>query len=130
MVKKTILVVEDELEIQKFIIKKLEDGCFSVVAVKTVDEALDVLSENKIDALWLDHYLFGEKSGFDLVVELKSNEKLWGKIPVFVVSNTAGPDDIQSYLELGITKYFVKSNATLGQIVDELKMYFEGNAVT
>lgn len=114
------------MEILKFIIKKLEDGGFSVVAVKTVDEALDVLSKNKIDALWLDHYLFGDKSGFDLVVELKSNDKLWGKIPVFVVSNTAGPDDIQSYLELGITKYFVKSNATLGQIVDELKTFFDG----
>lgn len=130
MVKKTILVVEDEVEILKFIIKKLEDSNFSVTAVKTVDEALDVLSKNKIDAMWLDHHLLGEKNGFDLVVELKSNEKLWGKIPVFVVSNTAGPDDIQSYVELGITKYFVKSNATLGQIVDELKAFFDSEGGT
>jgi len=130
MENKTILVVEDEVEIIGFIVKKLEDGGFRVVTVKTVDEALDVLSKNRIDALWLDHHLVGEKNGFDLVVELKSNEKLWGKIPVFVVSNTAGPDDIQSYLELGIDKYFVKSNATLGQIVDELKMFFNSEIVS
>jgi CheY-like chemotaxis protein len=125
MIKKTVLVVEDESEILRFILKKLEDGGFATVSVETVDEALEILSKNKIDALWLDHYLLGEKNGFDLVVELKSNEKLWGKIPVFVVSNTAGPNDIKSYIELGVTKYFVKSNATLGQIVDELKAFFE-----
>ena len=130
MENKTSLVVEDEVEIIGFIVKKLEDGGFRVVTVKTVDEALDVLSKNRIDALWLDHHLVGEKNGFDLVVELKSNEKLWGKIPVFVVSNTAGPDDIQSYLELGIDKYFVKSNATLGQIVDDLKMFFNSEIVS
>jgi CheY-like chemotaxis protein len=125
MLKKTILVVEDEAEILKFIIKKLEERNFSVLVAKTVNEALEILSKNKVDALWLDHYLMGEKNGFDLVVELKSNEKLWGKIPIFVVSNTAGPDDIQSYMELGVNKYYVKSNATLSQIVDEIGKFFD-----
>jgi len=128
MEKKTILVVEDETEILKFIIKKVEDGGFLAIAAKTVDEALDILNKNKIDALWVDHYLFGEKTGFDLIVELKSHEDIWGKMPVFVVSNTTGPEDIQSYIELGVNKYFVKSDATLGQIVEEFKSLFASEA--
>ena len=125
MMKKTILVVEDEAEILKFIIKKLEASGFSVIAVNTAEKALEIFGKEKIDALWLDHYLLGRKSGFDLLVELKSNKKISEKMPVFVVSNTAGPEDIQSYIELGVNKYFVKSNATLSQIVDELKIFFK-----
>lgn len=123
--KKIILVVEDEADALKFIIRKLEGGGFSVVATNTATEAWDILNEKKIDALWLDHYLLGQKSGFDLLIDLKSNEKLWGKMPIFIVSNMDEADNIQSYIELGVTKYFVKSDVTLSQIVDELKVLFE-----
>ncbi len=123
--KKIILVVEDEADALKFIIRKLGGGGFSVVATNTATEAWDILNEKKIDALWLDHYLLGQKSGFDLLIDLKSNEKLWGKMPIFIVSNMDEADNIQSYIELGVTKYFVKSDVTLSQIVDELKVLFE-----
>ena len=125
MEKKTILIVEDETELLDLIKKKLEASGFDTLGVKTVAEAMESFSQNKIDALWLDHYLLGKKNGFDLVVELKAHENTWGKIPVFVVSNTAGPEEIQSYIQLGINKYYVKSNATLNQIIEDIRNFFE-----
>lgn len=124
MEKKTILVVEDESELLDLIRKKLETGGFAVIGTKTVAEALEIFGQNKIDALWLDHYLLGKKNGFDLVVELKAHENIWGKVPVFVVSNTAGPDEIQSYIQLGINKYYVKSNITLNKVIDDIRNFF------
>lgn len=124
MDKKTILVVEDEVDLLELIQKKLEASGFSTLTARTVSDALDILGQKKIDALWLDHYLLGERNGFDLVVELKSHEKLWGKIPIFLVSNTAGPEQVESYIELGIKKYYVKANTTLSQIVKDIQTFF------
>jgi CheY-like chemotaxis protein len=123
--KKTIMVVEDESELLDLIRRKLETNGFATLGAKTVPEALEMFEQNKVDALWLDHYLLGKKNGFDLVVELKSHENIWGKVPVFVVSNTAGPEEIQSYIQLGVNKYYVKSNATLGQIIEDVKAFFD-----
>lgn len=128
MIKKTILVVEDEDELLRLIVNKLEQSGFVTLSAKKVDDALDILGKNKIDALWLDHYLLGGKNGFDLVVELKSREDIWGKIPVFVVSNTAGPQEIQSYIELGVNKYYVKSNVALSQIIEDIQALFDSQA--
>lgn len=55
------------------------------------------------------------------MVELKSSDKKWRKIPIFIVSNTAGSDKLQSYMELGVDKYYVKDDYRLDQIVSDIK---------
>ncbi len=119
--KYTILVVEDELPLQQAIQLKLEKNGLGVVTARSVKQARMLLEElSKVDVVWLDHYLIGEESGLDFVAELKNNAK-WKKIPVFVVSNTASSDKVKTYLELGVNKYFTKSNYLLEQIIAEIK---------
>jgi CheY-like chemotaxis protein len=124
---KTILVLEDEKPLLDVIESKIRlCGC-EVVSARSVDQALNYMKEvPKIDCIWLDHYLFGEKNGLDFVSELKNNEK-WKNIPIFVVSNTASPDKIQSYLHLGVSKYFTKSNFKLEEIMEDIKKVMEEN---
>jgi CheY-like chemotaxis protein len=115
----TILVVEDEIALQNIIKDKLINSGFSVETVNSVEAALDVVRKTRIDAIWLDHYLNGELSGLDLVVGLKNDEK-YKSIPIFVVSNTASPDKLKNYIGLGVDKYYIKSDATLSDIVKDI----------
>ena len=122
----TILVVEDEAPIRKVIVAKLALHNFTVITEKSVEEALARLNAqaDRIDALWLDHYLPGEGSGITLVAHLKQDAK-FKNLPIFVVSNTAGKDKIQEYKKMGITKYYVKAENMLGQIIKEMKAYLD-----
>jgi CheY-like chemotaxis protein len=118
---KTILVVEDEAPLRTVICDKLKSNNFSVLAAKSMAEAFKHIQETKtIDAIWLDHYLLGKKNGLDFVNELKTSIQ-WRKIPIFVVSNTAGMDKIEVYMKLGINNYYTKSNHKLNDIIKDIK---------
>ena len=124
----TILVVEDEKPLQKIIVDKLTNYGFNVKAVRSVDDALSVLQgDEKIDAIWLDHYLYGSEDGLGLVVELKNEGSSWKNIPVFVVSNTVGGDKARMYLRLGAEKFYTKSNHKLEDIIADMKEVLSGN---
>lgn len=117
---KTILVVEDEKPLQNVIQNKLKIEGFEVLTAREVSQAIEYLKEvDHIDGIWLDHYLLGSGNGLDLVVEVKGNEK-WKKIPIFVVSNTASPDKVDSYLKLGVERYFTKANFRLDEIISDI----------
>lgn len=117
----TILVLEDERPLLEAIKKKLELNNFTVVTARSVEQAEEYIKDiENVQAIWLDHYLLGKESGLDLVVRLKEDE-VSKNIPIFVVSNTASPDKIQSYVQLGVNKYYTKSNFRLDQIIKDIQ---------
>lgn len=125
---KTILVIEDERPLQEAIKKTLEKNGFVVVAARSVDQSLGYLEEEvKIDAIWLDHYLFGKGNGLDIVSKIKEDGSKWKNIPVFVVSNTASPDKVSSYLKLGVNKYYTKSDHKLADIIADINKHLNEN---
>lgn len=120
---KTILVLEDEKPLIKVIKDKLETEGFSVVTARAADQALDYLKEGvKIDAVWLDHYLFGKGDGLDFVKALNKNNS-WKKVPVFVVSNTVSPDKVSEYLKLGVKRCYTKVDYRLDKIIADIKKF-------
>src|SRR5574343_495044 len=125
--KHTILVLEDEIPLQDAIKAKLEISGFAVVTCRTVEQALGYLKDiEKVAVIWLDHYLLGQKDGLDFVAEVKNNE-VWKHIPIFVVSNTASQEKVGTYLSLGVTKYFTKSDYRLDQIIADIKEVLKNN---
>lgn len=123
---KTILVVEDEQPLINAIKKKLETGGYDVVTARSYEQAIEYLNTiDSISCIWLDHYLLGTESGLDLVVDLKKDDSKWKNLPVYVVSNTAGPDKVQAYLRLGVNKYFTKADYRLDEIVGEIDKAIE-----
>ncbi|MEI6058046.1 MAG: response regulator [bacterium] len=142
--KKTILVIEDERPLLEVVNDKLEKSGFGVIAARSVDQvfnahldksglgiisaksirqALDYLEGlAQIDAIWLDHNLLGKEDGLDFLKKFKSNGGLWKKIPIFVVSNSEGAKTIQSYVNLGVSKYYVKSNHRLDEIINDISV--------
>lgn len=122
----TILVIEDERPLSEAIRMKLENNGFTVITARTVEQALNYLEDiENIEAIWLDHYLLGKEDGLDLVSKIKRDDAKWKKLPIFVVSNTATPDKIQSYIQLGISKYYVKAEHRLDGIINEIKLFLD-----
>ncbi len=124
---KTILVLEDEHSLMEVIKAKLELEGFSVVTTRSVGQTLDYLKEGvEVDAIWLDHYLFGKEDGLDFVAELKK-DRFWKDIPVFVVANTVSPEKIRLYLELGVQGCYTKVDHRLDKIISDLREFLEVN---
>lgn len=118
---KVVLVVEDEQPLLSAIKIKLEKSGFQVVSSRSVEGALKILEDEvKVDVIWLDHYLIGEENGLDLVAKLKDDKSPWKKLPIFVVSNTATADKVNSYIRFGIEKYFTKSDYRLEEIIADI----------
>lgn len=73
IIKKTILVIEDERPLSKVIVDKLERAGFEVLTARTVDQGLEYIEEvSSIDVVWLDHYLFGKKQAWTLSLNSKA----------------------------------------------------------
>lgn len=145
--KKTILVIEDERSLLDVVHSRLQKRGFEVMTARSVDEvfnagieasgmgiiaaqsiqqALDYLEDlEKIEAIWLDHNLLGKENGFDLVKKIKANGGRWKKIPIFVVSNTEASKTIKTYVDLGINKYYVKSNHKLDDIIGDIHKHLD-----
>ena len=145
--KRTILVIEDERPLLEVVNAKLEKSGFGVIAARSVDQvfnanleknALGIISSQtiqqaleylgdleEVDAIWLDHNLLGKEDGLDFVKKFKANGGRWKNVPIFVVSNTGNPKTIQSYVNLGISKYYIKSNFKLDQIIKDIQSSFD-----
>lgn len=120
--KKVILVVEDERPLLEAIKLKLEKSNFEVITARDVKGALNLINDvDTIDAVWLDHYLLGKESGLDFVAKCKDDGSKCKNIPIFVISNTASSDKVQSYLKLGVQKYYIKAEKRLDEIIEEIE---------
>lgn len=119
MKKKTILVVEDDLVLQKAIVKKLDLNSFHVLTATSFGRAMEVIPSGKVDAIWLDHYLLGESDGLDLVKKLKDSK--YKSIPTFVISNSTADEKVREYLDLGVNKFYLKAHYSLEDIVTDIK---------
>ncbi len=122
---KNILVVEDERPLLEAIRTKLELGGFNVVTARSVEEAFNHIEDINIDAVWLDHYLLGKESGLDFVVKCKGENSKYKNIPIFVVSNTASPDKVKKYIQLGVSNYYTKAEKRLEDIINDIKCFDE-----
>ena len=117
---KKILIVEDERALASAVQEKMKSAGFEVETASSSARAVEVLEGGSVDAIWLDHYLLGEETGLDFVATLKEKEE-WKEIPVFVVSNTATADKVKTYMQLGVEKYYVKSDTRLEDVIKDIQ---------
>ena len=103
---------------------KLTKSGFEVVTARSVEQAKNHTQDIEgIDVIWLDHYLLGKENGLDFIAWCKTDGHNCQNIPIFVVSNTASPDKVQSYLRLGVQKYYVKAEKRLDAIIEDINTY-------
>ncbi len=107
---KKVLVAEDELSIQKVLVRRISDLGYQIFTANDGQEALEVIRSKDPDLILLD-IILPIKNGFDVLQELRL--KLNKKTPVIVISNLESKQDVDSAKNLGVSGYITKANITL-----------------
>jgi two-component system KDP operon response regulator KdpE len=98
-----ILVVEDELEIRRFVTHALERDGFDVVEAQTLERGLIEAKSRRPEMVVLDLGL-PDGDGVDLIRELRT----WSDVPVLILSARADEPDKVRALDAGADDYLVK----------------------
>ncbi|MEK7627044.1 MAG: response regulator [Patescibacteria group bacterium] len=116
---KTILLVEDEPALQKVAGEILRQEGFIVKSAIDGEEAIRIIKTDKPDLVLLD-LILPKKDGFEVLKEMKADTQT-KDIPVIILTNLEGTQDIERALELGAMNYLVKANYELEDIVKRIK---------
>ncbi len=119
---KTILVIEDDNFLSGLEAKKLKEKGYEVLTASNSDEAFKAIADRKgeVDLVLLDLMLPGV-DGFEILRTIRKDEVI-GKVPVIVFSNLYEEKDVKEATKLGISNFMVKSNFTLDELVEKIKM--------
>ncbi len=97
---KTVLVVDDEPNVQAYLAQILEDAGFNVLKASDGDHALKVIQQQRPDFISLD-LVMPRKSGRRLLYELRKDKEL-SRIPVLIVTAHAqdelGQEDMEDIM--------------------------------
>ncbi len=102
--RKTVLVVDDEPDVRRYLATILEDAGFAVMTAANGEEALVAIQADPPDLISLD-LIMPKKSGHRLLYELKKHKAL-SRIPVLIVTAHArdelGKGTLQELLDNGV----------------------------
>jgi CheY-like chemotaxis protein len=85
--KKTVLVVDDEEDVRKYLTMALDDAGFRVVTASDGFEALEKVKTEAPDLISLD-LVMPKRSGIKFYRDMTKSKK-WSKIPILVVTGHA-----------------------------------------
>jgi two-component system phosphate regulon response regulator PhoB len=104
--KPSILVVEDDTDIQQLVSYNLIKSGFNVTCADTGEEALQLLDREQVDAIVLDLMLPG-KDGHEVCRAVR-NQEATRALPIIMLTAKSEEDDIVTGLEHGADDYVTK----------------------
>lgn len=114
-----VLIIEDDKFLRDLLVQRLGHEGFAVSAAVSGEEGIKIAFEDPPAIILLDLLLPG-LNGFEVLERLKREERT-AAIPVLILSNLGQPSDIERARELGADDFMVKSNFTLGEVVEKLE---------
>jgi two-component system, OmpR family, response regulator MprA len=116
---KKVLVVEDEKDLRDAIQTALSYEGFEVETAEDGVEGFNKVHEFKPDLVLLD-IIMPKQNGIDTLKVLR--KETWGKdVPVIIMTVLDDMDKISEALEAGASEYLVKTDISLGTIVEKVK---------
>jgi len=103
---KTILIIEDDIDIQNFASRVLELEGYLVLKAGDGKTGMEIISENTISLILLDLRLPGP-DGWSILREVKRDPKL-SKIPIVVLTAIAESVQRRRTLRMGAAQYLIK----------------------
>ena len=103
MIQEKILVVEDDIQIQNFMVYTLENAGFEVAAVPSGKEAIECMIRKDIDLILLDLGL-PDMDGVEIIQKIRS----WSNMPIIVISARTEDSDKIGALDAGADDYLTK----------------------
>jgi len=123
--KQKILVVEDEATLQKTLQEVLTAENYEVFSALDGQRGFEIAKEEIPDLILLD-IILPKMDGFEVLAAIKAEEKT-ESVPVIILTNLGGIDDIQKALDLGATTYIVKADFSLEDVLRKIKETLENN---
>lgn len=116
---KTILIIEDEEQLLQALKEKLTHEGFDTIEASDGQEGLQLALDNHPDLILLD-IILPTMDGLTILSKLR--EDAWGKdAPVIILSNLADEETIKAGQANSVSDYLIKSNWTLGDLVQKVK---------
>ncbi len=116
---KKILIIEDESALQKTFSDLLGGEGYKVISALDGEVGLETAKKEKPDLILLD-LILPKINGFGVLKRLKADDTT-KNIPVIVLTNLEGVEDVNKAIELGIKTYLVKGQYSLEDIVTKIK---------
>ncbi len=98
-----VLVVDDDVSVQRTIQQMLQDLDYSVVVASSVREAYERLDRMYFDLMIVD-VMLPDQSGLDFVRDIRT----WLSIPIMMVTARNSEKDVVSGLRAGVDDYMIK----------------------
>lgn len=114
-----ILIVEDDKFLRDLMSQKLSKEGFSVKEAFDGEEGLKLALDDPPDLILLD-LILPRIDGFGVLERIKKEQKL-SHLPVLILSNLGQKEDVQRAMSMGAQDFLIKSNFTLGEIVEKIK---------
>ncbi|MCX6731804.1 MAG: response regulator [Candidatus Parcubacteria bacterium] len=116
---KKILFIEDEMRLHKNFEELFKTENFELISSYDGESGLKLAEETTPDLILLD-LILPRKNGFEVLKELKNNPRL-SNIPVIILTNVGGAQDVEKALSLGASAYLEKANCFLDDIFEKIK---------
>jgi DNA-binding response OmpR family regulator len=113
--KKTILIIEDDIFILETVARRFTENNFTVLIAKNATEVDAVIQKTLPDLILLD-IILPDVNGMEILKKLKADPKS-KSIPVIIFSNLGGDEDVKKAMDLGATNYFIKANLFPTEVV-------------
>ena len=105
---KKVLSIEDDAFLSSLVSGKLIETGFSVITASTGKDGLAKAKLEHPHLILLD-IMLPDMGGFEILEHLKSDPDTQD-IPVIILSNLGGRDEIEKGVALGASSYLIKSN--------------------
>lgn len=120
---KKILFIEDDPGLQKALCEALKSAGYEITSALDGEEGLRLAQRNIPELILLD-LILPKKDGFEVLRELKSDSRT-SSIPVIVLTNLEGNQEIQKALEHGAASYLIKTNYSLSEVIEKIGEIFK-----
>jgi two-component system alkaline phosphatase synthesis response regulator PhoP len=115
-----ILVIEDDTFLQTLEVGKLKKNNHEILSATSGEDAMKKILEPGIELVLLDLVL-PNFDGFEILKKIRETDSI-KKVPVIVFSNLSEEADVNKAKELGANDFMVKSNFTLDELMDRIKL--------
>jgi CheY-like chemotaxis protein len=116
---KTILIVEDELTMQRALKNKLEQAGYAIRAAADGNEALADMQKAVPDLVLLD-LIMPKLDGISVLRQMKNDEQL-KNVPVVILTNLSSGDKVAEAMQLGTFDFLVKANYSLDDVLKKVR---------
>jgi len=115
---KTILLVEDEEILITILQKKLVSSGYEVVVARDGEAGLEEMKKRMPDLVLLD-IIMPKIDGFEIMERMQKDDNL-KKIPIFIISNSGQPVELDRARQLGAKGWLVKTDFDPQEVIDEV----------